>query len=280
MSRTVLLSIAIMSLGMIFVPLGDSAGKAMVTAGVHPIFVTWARFLVGALLFLPFIRPATLAKPLANWRIWVRGTLQVATIVCILTALKTEPLANVFGAFFVGPIVSFALSTWLLKEPITWARTALLFIGFVGVLLVVQPTAQMSAGLLWAVLAGTCYGAFLTASRWLSTTATARTLLMSQLVIGSLVLLPFAIPAVPVIDTPTAALLLASGLASVIANLALVIAYGGAPASTLAPFVYVQLISATFFGWAIFGDLPNATAAFGLALLIASGLATLALKPR
>ncbi len=278
MSQSVLPAILIMSFGMIFIPLGDSAGKTMVAAGVSPLFVAWARFVVGAVAMLPFSRPRILLPLFTDWRIWLRGMLLVLGVSCILTALRTEPLANAFGAFFIGPIISYTLSVWLLKERVTWPRTALLLVGFLGVLLIVQPTGAFSVGLLWAVLAGCFYGAFLTASRWLSDTAPARTLLLSQMCIGSIALAPIALPLWPAIDTVMIGLLLFSGLASMTGNLLLVMAYGRAPASTLAPFVYVQLLSATFFGWLIFGDFPDWISAIGLALLFTSGLATIALR--
>jgi len=278
MTRIEVQAILIMSLGMIFIPLGDTAGKTMVAAGVSPFFVAWARFFVGAIAMLPFSRTSDAVTLLSNPRIWFRGLLLVAGVSSILMSLRTEPLANVFGAFFVGPIISYALSVRFLGERVTTPRTALLILGFVGVLLVVQPGASMSPGLLWAVLAGLFYGAFLTASRWVSTIAPARTLLLSQMLIGSLVLSPLALPVAPAIDIQMFGLILVSGLASMTGNLLLVIAYQGAPASRLAPFVYVQLLSATFFGWLIFNDFPDWLSAIGLILLLVSGFATLALR--
>ena len=51
-----------------------------------------------------------------------------------------------------------------------------------------------------------------------------------------------------------------------------------APATRLAPFIYFQLVAATAYGLAIFGDFPDALTLAGLVLLIASGLASLMLR--
>jgi drug/metabolite transporter (DMT)-like permease len=51
-----------------------------------------------------------------------------------------------------------------------------------------------------------------------------------------------------------------------------------APATRLAPFVYTQLIAATALGWAVFGVWPDALTLAGLGIVLASGLATLALR--
>jgi len=103
---------------------------------------------------------------------------------CILTALKTEEVANVFGAFFVGPLVAYTLSVVLLKEHSSLPRVALLLVGFVGVLLVVKPGFGMTSGLLIAMIAGVLHGSYLVATRWLAGDYRPRFLLWSQLLIG------------------------------------------------------------------------------------------------
>jgi len=61
-------------------------------------------------------------------------------------------------------------------------------------------------------------------------------------------------------------------------NLLLILAYKRAPASRLAPFVYFQLVAATVYGFAVFGDVPDALTWLGLGLLAASGFASLGLR--
>jgi S-adenosylmethionine uptake transporter len=49
-----------------------------------------------------------------------------------------------------------------------------------------------------------------------------------------------------------------------------------APASTLAPLQYLEIVTATIFGIAIFGDVPTPTTLLGVAIIISSGLYILA----
>ena len=267
--------IALMFIAMSFIPMGDTAGKLLVAQdGVAPIYVAWTRFVVGAILVLPFI-PAGTWPLFKDWRVWIRALLLTGGITSILTALQTEPIANVFGAFFIGPILSFFLSSILLREPITPLQTLLLLLGFAGVLLVVKPGFGMTPGLGFGVLAGCFYGAFLTASKWLAETARPRALLFTQLGISAAVTLPFGLQAVPPMTIEIAALTFASGLCSMLGNLILILAYRLAPSTTLAPFVYFQLIAATSLGWLVFQDLPDTLTLAGLALLIGSGFASL-----
>lgn len=280
MHRDVLRALPLMLLAMSLIPAGDTAGKLLGEAGVAPAFTAWSRFALGAVMILPFVLHLTRPAIFADWRVWLRGLLLAGGIVSILTALGTEPIANVFGAFFLGPILAYVLSAWLLNEGFSRARMVLLGIGFLGVLLVVRPGFGMTPGLGFAVMAGVFYGGFLTASRWLSDIAHPGALLLSQLVVGALVLAPFGLTAWPELEPRILALTLGSALGSMLGNLCLILALRMAQASGLAPFVYTQLIAATVLGWAVFDALPDALTLTGLAVLVVSGLATLALRAR
>jgi len=278
MERSILLAVVMMSSGMLLVPFGDTAGKLMTTAGIAPFFVAWARYLVGLVVLLPFALHPDVRRLLGNWRIWLRSAIQVVTITSILTALRTEPIANVFAAFFVGPMVSYLLSVTLLKEQASTLRLILLSVGLVGVLLVVRPGFGRTTGLAWASFAGLGYGMFLTASRWVSPLGKPVHLLAAQLLIGSVLLAPLGLLYAPEITLPVAGLIAWSGIASMFGNLLLIFAYARAGASILAPFVYVQLIGATLYGWLIFGNWPDGLSALGLVVIFGSGFATLFIR--
>ncbi|MBM2575267.1 DMT family transporter [Jannaschia sp. Os4] len=268
-----------MVLGMSLIPVGDTAGKLLTGAhGVAPGFVAFARFAVGAAMVALLLRAPVDWRLWRDGRVWLRAALIAAGIGCILTALRTEPIASVFGAFFVGPLVSYALSVLLLGERAQPARAALLGLGFVGTLMVVRPGGEMAPGLLWAVAAGVFYGSFLTASRWLRNAGAPMQLMLTQTAMGTILLAPLAWGAWPPATAEVGGLLLVSGLASATGNILLIFAYRRAAATELAPFVYTQLVAATALGWLVFGTWPDAVGAAGLALLLASGLATLALR--
>lgn len=276
MDKQTLRALPLMVLAMALIPSGDAAGKLLTSTGISPVFVAWSRFALGALMIAPFALTATSPRLFADWRVWLRALFIVGGIVSILTALRTEPIANVFGAFFVGPIFSWLLSVWLLREPFSALRLGLVCLGFVGVILVVKPGFGMTPGLGFAVLAGLFYGAYLVMSRWIGGVARPRALLLSQLVIGALVLALPGITALPPLTPRIAGLTLLSAFCSMAGNFLLILAYRRAEASRMAPFVYTQLIWATALGALVFGDLPDGLALIGLVVLLASGLAGLA----
>ncbi|WP_341863937.1 DMT family transporter [Gymnodinialimonas sp. 57CJ19] len=286
MDKNTLRALPLMLLAMALIPAGDTAGK-LLSAGVGtggvpvaPIFIAWSRFAIGALMIAPFVAHLVEPRLFTDWRVWLRGFLVAGGITSILTALSTEPIANVFGAFFVGPIVSWLLSVWLLREPFSAPRFGLICLGFVGVILVVKPGFGMTPGMGFAVLAGLFYGCYLVMSRWMANIARPRALLFSQLVIGALILSVPGIWAMPSITAPVVGLTLISAACSMLGNLLLIIAYRRAEASRMAPFVYSQLIWATLLGALVFDALPDGLALAGIVLVLASGFASLAVRER
>lgn len=251
---------------------GDMAGKLLTEAGFSAFFVAWARFALAAVLLFPVCGLKWSDIPaLWDWRLILRAALIAGGISCILTALKTEPVANVFGGFFIGPIVSYVLATLLLKEMFSIPRSVLLAISFVGVLIVVRPNAGVSTGMVFAVVAGTFHGCYLVATRWLAGAYRPRFLLWSQLVIGTILLAPFAVSGVPTIGSFAVLLLTLSALGSALGNLLLVLVNRTTPANVIAPLIYSQLIIAAIWGWVVFGQVPDGVTYIGLAVIVVAG---------
>jgi len=269
--------IALVFAAVTLVVIGDTAGKLMTSGGVDPFLVAWSRFALAALVLLPFSGLTRAELPhLLDRRVLIRGLFIACGISAILTALKTEPIANVFGAFFIGPVVSYVLAILFLGERPSPLRSGLLALGFAGVMLVVKPGFGATPGLGFALLAGCFYGAYLVMTRVVAGAFRPRFLLISQLLIGSVALAPLAAMAeLPDIDLRLSALVMISALGSALGNFCLVLANRRAEASLIAPLVYSQLISATVLGVVVFGDWPDALSLTGLTLIAASGIGSL-----
>ncbi|MEQ5827980.1 DMT family transporter [Sulfitobacter sp. NFXS29] len=274
-------AIPIMFIAMSLIPAGDSAGKILTSGmGVAPVFVAWSRFAIGALMVLPFLPRGTWGL-MRDWRLWLRAATLALGITCIQTALQTEAIANVFAAFFIGPMVSYLLAAIFLRERISLLRSALILLGFCGVLLVVRPGlggGTGGPGLLFAVAAGLFYGVFLTLSRWLSDLAPPLALTFTQLAMSAVMLLPLGLMNLPQATLPVAGLATASALFSMLGNLLLLYAYRRAPATRLAPLVYFQLIAAVLLGLFLFSTLPDALTWAGLAVIITAGITSARLR--
>ena len=264
------------------IPLGDAVAKlAHAQLGAPIAFMAWSRFALGAVLLAPFaLARGTRLAELTRTAVILRGLAISATVYLILQGVARAPLANVYGAFFIAPLISFALAVLLLKERPGAARYALIGLGFLGVLLVAGPGSAMPPGLIFALAAGVFYGIYLTASRAMSGAHRAMAMLWAQLIIGGVVLAPFAFAG----TLPSGALfgfyVLLSASSSVLANYLILLAYQKVQASRLAPLVYVQLIAATVYGAVVFRTIPDLAGLAGLGLLLASGLGAIALRQR
>lgn len=260
-----------------FVIVGDTSGKLLTARGVDPFFIAWSRFALAALVLLPFSGLSLSELPnLRDWRVLVRGAFITGGICCILTALRSEPIANVFGAFFVGPIVSYVLAIVFLGETPSRSRSMLLAVGFLGVLLIVKPGFGASIGMGFAIAAGVFYGGYLAMTRTVAGLYRPRFLLMSQLIVGSVILTPIGLSMpFPDLGVPVLFLVALSALGSAIGNYLLVVANKSAEASLIAPLVYSQLFSATLAGLVVFGDWPDLYALLGLVLIAVSGFGSL-----
>jgi len=264
-------------IAMTFVVFGDTAGKLLILDGTSPMFVAWSRFALGVVLIFPFSRlRRDELRHFLNWKVVLRAVFISAGICSILTALKTEPIADVFGAFFIGPVVSYVLAVMFLGESISRARTMFLMLGFVGVVLVVKPGFGATPGIAFAVLAGCFYGAYLATTRATSGVFRPRFLMISQLIIGAIILAPVGVPTEWPPFTPSAVTLVFIGaLGSSVGNLILVYTNSIASATIIAPLVYTQLISATAMGVLVFGEWPDQIALVGLVVIACSGFGTL-----
>jgi drug/metabolite transporter (DMT)-like permease len=254
---------------------GDAAATLLTGAGFPQTFVAWTRFALAALLLAPFCGLSSVdIHHFRDWRLYLRAILIVGGITSILTALKSESMANVFAGFFVGPVVSYFLSALLLGERITPLRTFLLLISFAGVLLVVRPGFGMTAGMGFAILAGCFHGSYLVATRWLASDFRPRFLLFSQLLIGAVLLSPFAFTDIPNVSFSIVGLITVSALGSAAGNLLLVLVNRTTPAGVVAPLIYSQLVAAMLVGWAVFGQWPDGLSLIGLVIIMAAGVSS------
>lgn len=264
--------------------MGDTVGKILTSSGIEPFIVAWSRFVIGVLLILPFSGLKLYEiKLLMNRMLILRAFLIAGSIFCLTAALKTEPIANVFGGLFIAPVISYILAVLILKEKPSKIQTLLLSVGFIGVLIVVKPGYGVSTGMLLALLTGVFYGGYLASTKMIAAHYRPRFLLLSQLVIGSILLTPFGIIndiTIPTFTTNVSLLLLASAVLSAAGNYLLVIANRVGDASLIAPLVYVQLIYSAIIGVVVFNDIPDFTASIGLILISLSGFGSVLISKK
>ena len=276
--------IIIVLLALLFLVIGDTIGKILTSSGIEPFVVAWSRFVIGTLIILPFsgLKVYEL-KFLLNPILILRAFFIASSIFCLTTALKTEPIANVFGGFFIAPVVSYILAITALKEKPSKLQSYLLALGFIGVLIVVKPGFGISTGMILSILTGVFYGGYLATTKMIASKYRPRFLLLSQLIIGSILLTPLGIIndiVIPSFTIDLSFLLLGSAILSAAGNYFLVIANRMGEASLIAPLVYTQLIYSAIIGVVVFNDIPDLTSTIGLGLISLSGFASILISKK
>jgi drug/metabolite transporter (DMT)-like permease len=268
-TRGILLMLATM---LIFV-VTDTTAKWLTRSYPVPQ-VVWARFAFAFVFVAVLLGPRALAG-LCSRRLGLqlaRSALQIASTTTFFFAVSVLPIATAVAVSFLQPLFITALSVPLLRERVGPRRWAAVGCGFAGVLVIVRPGTAMEVAVLLPVATAAASALYYIATRVVSRTDPVTTSLFYTALLGTLAssaVLP------SVWTTPDAlgwCLLIAIGLLAGLGHLLVIQAYGNAPASLLAPFVYTQLIWATGLGWLVFGDLPDAWTLAGALIIVGSGL--------
>jgi drug/metabolite transporter (DMT)-like permease len=188
-------------------------------------------------------------------------------------ALQYLQLAETGAIQFAVPIL-IAVFGAVLGERLDLHRWAAVMAGFLGVMLIVRPgTEAFHPALLLSLGNAVLYALFNLLTRRLVRTESAEaTQFLSAL--GALV--AFAPFALVVWRTPQSAaewgVILLTGFAGGLGHYLLAIAHRYAPATVLAPFMYLQILWMALLGYLVFGDVPGPAVVAGAAVVIASGL--------
>lgn len=279
--------IQLMLLGSVLLPTMDAAAKVMGET-ISPGLVVLARFAFQSLFLLPLVW-ATLRMPRGSeLRLHVLRALSLCgATLCFFTAIQVMPIADALAIFFIMPLLVTLMAPWLLGETVGWRRLAAVVVGLSGAVIIIQPGQELFGVRAFLPL-GTSVGFafYLMFTRKLARSGEgggipALTMQFYSGVFGTLI-----ISAVIILMQPFESMLFTLhwpelwqwrqlvlvGLLAVIGHVVLTSAFKYADASVLAPFQYVELISAALLGWWLFGDIPAATTWIGSAILVASGL--------
>jgi drug/metabolite transporter (DMT)-like permease len=213
-----------------------------------------------------------------------RGALSVGGMYSNFAALQRLPLADATAISFASPLITVALAAVILKEKVRIYRWTAVFVGFIGVIVMLIPhldfnqyltVGAMSVAAIGSLLA--LLAAFFNAGTVIQTRRLTQSEPTSSIVfyfsvmtaLAGLVSLPFAW------HTPTAfelLLLVSCGLFGGVGHIFLTESYRHAPASVIAPFDYSSMLWALLLGYWLFGELPTALVYVGACIVAVAGL--------
>ena len=211
-----------------------------------------------------------------------RGMISVAGMFFNFAALARLPIVDVTTITFASPLITVALSAWILKERVRIYRWSAVCVGFVGVVVMLWPhldvarytsaNAAATLGALFALISAfTNAGSVVQTRRLTDTETTSSIVLYFSLfcALGGLLTLPFGwiVPSLPQLGA-----LIDLGVFGGLSHILLTESYRYAPASLVAPLDYTALLWAFIIGYWFFGELPSTTVYVGSTIVAGSGL--------
>lgn len=280
----ILAGVALMLGFCVTAPLLDVAAK-LASTSIPVGQITGARFIGQCVLMAPFVWIMGLSLRVAQG-LWLpllfRAVLLLVSTFCFIAAISVMPLADALAIVFVAPFIVLLVGKYYLCEDVGPRRAWAALVGFIGVLLVIQPSfAAFGAVALFPLGTAVGFAFYILVTRGLSRRMHPVTLQFHTGLIASLLCLPVMILAQgtgspmldPVWPEGIAWLwLLGVGFFATLSHIMMTYALSMAPSATLAPLQYLELPVATLLGYLVFKDFPNALTLTGITIIIGAGL--------
>lgn len=256
----------------------DATAKYLVTTTDTPLTqIVWIRFLGQFAVIVVVLGAVSVPRLLHSQKPGLqvaRSFLLLFSTACNFLALRHLRLDQTVTIQFLAPLLVAMLAGPMLGEWIGWRRLVAVVVGFVGILIMIRPGfADIHPAVLWALGSMLCYAAFMLLTRYLTAYDPPATTLFYSLFAGTFLVAPLALMDwVWPRELFTWALLAGMGLWAAAGHYVFILAHRAAPASVVAPFLYVQLVSVTGLGFFVFGDLPDLWTLAGAAVVVGSGI--------
>ncbi|MEX0958676.1 MAG: DMT family transporter [Burkholderiales bacterium] len=253
----------------------DTLVKYMLQSYPMPGLI-WARYMVHMLVMLVLLWPRVGFSLLRTNRPglqMLRGLLLVLSTMFFYFALRYLPLAEAAAISFVGPALTTLLAGWMLGDRATLKQWFAVLLGFTGVLIIIRPGgALFTPAAIFPLCTALTFSIYQIVTRKLAGRENPHTTLFYTALVGSVltsVALPFGW------QGPTALqglFMVGIGLLGGFGHFLLIRAMDHASPTTLAPFIYSQLLWSTLLAYLAFSEFPDNGSLLGMGVIVAAGL--------
>ena len=269
-----------MSVGMVSFLVNDSLVKYVSESLPAPQLI----FLRGLMSSLILLVLALAIGKLPPWReslsqighkwVLIRSFFDGMASLVYLTAMFHMPLANATAINMSTPLLIALLSALFLRHHVSLRQWLIIGLGFVGVLLVVQPQAEGFTHWAWVALAGTlCHALRDMSVRFIPNHVPSSLITFGTAFTATVMAGVWALFSPWHSVTLIMWMLMASaGVFLSIGYFLLIMATRDADMTVIAPFRYMGLLTAVALGFVVWSDIPNLMAWAGMGLLVAAGL--------
>ena len=202
-----------------------------------------------------------------------RSLLSVLESGCFVLSFKYLSLANAHSIGSLAPVIVVALSAIILKEKVSTKTWIAIFIGFIGVLIILRPTSSIfDPKALIPLFAAFVLGLYQVITKKVSKYDSNETSLFFTSIIGLLVMSLLVTNFWKPIDNSLYPMFLGIGIFFSLGLYLQIIALSKARASIIQPFHYTLIFWAIIFGYIFYNDIPDMFTVIGAIIITCSGI--------
>lgn len=232
----------------------------------------WASipFLLLPLILQGRLRELRIAHPKPHI---VRAALGLGMIWGYIYALSVQSLSVTYATYMSAPLLVAALAVPFLREPVPLRRWMAIAVGFVGVLVALDPSGDVNvAGALAVLFSTVCYAFTVIAVRFIGKVDSTAAIVFWFLVMVGTVAGLLAVPQWRPLRFEDMGLIAFCGLTGALAQYCFTSAFRAARAAAIVPFEYSAIIWGIAMDWVVFDVDPAAHVLNGAVIVIVAGL--------
>ena len=261
--------------GALALTINDGMAKYLTeTYPVGQVMALRGTFILCLLIFLFISARKKLNLKIYSWRNnFYRAAAMTGSTFCFITGLSYLPIADAIAIAFAAPLLTTVLAVFCLRERVGLHRWVAIFFGFIGVLIIVQPTGDAFKVAALAPLSAAFFGAIRDViTRKITSSESSFTILVT-----SMFLITFAgYLTFPLgwseFQVEHIWLFLCSSILVGVAQYLMIEAFRLGEVGLISPFKYSSLLWAVIIGFIVWGDIPGYFVLVGATILIISGV--------
>ena len=249
----------------------------------NPFQIVFARYLSQLIILILIFNKRSILHLKSQYPLLqiLRGTLLLVTTCFMFSGLAYLPFAENIAIYMIGPVITTILAFFILKEKISFLQIIVVIVGLIGAIIIADPNSQsFNLAIIFPFLAALCFAFFTISTKFLNSSDSNQTTLLFTAITGTFLSAPFIIIFWKWPSLNETILMFCLGLLATIGHFFFIEALKVINASFAAPFVYLTVMLAAFWGYIIYNEVPNQNTIIGAFLIIIAGIIITQLKKR
>ena len=247
----------------------------------NPFQIVFARYLSQFIILIIIFNKKSILHLKSQFPLLqiLRGALLLVTTCFMFSGLAYLPFAENIAIYMIGPVITTILAFFILKEKISFLQIIIVIVGLIGAIIIADPNSQsFNLAIIFPFLAALCFAFFTISTKFLNSSDSNQTTLLFTAITGTFLSAPFIIIFWKWPSLNETILMFCLGLLATIGHFFFIEALKVINASFAAPFVYLTVMLAAFWGYIIYNEVPNQNTIIGAFLIIIAGLIITQLK--